>query len=297
MDNQTINKLNTEQSNPNTKGLDRKSSLEILELINEEDKKVANAISEQLDDLSLIVDCIFEKYQHGGRVIYVGAGTSGRIGVLDAVECPPTFGINPDRIIGLIAGGDNAFTEAQEGAEDSKENAVVDLLKLKLTSNDFVIGIAASGRTPYVVSALEYCMVNNIECLAIANSKDSQIGSIATHKLEVVTGPEVVTGSTRLKAGTSQKLLLNMISTTLMIKSGKVYDNYMVDLKATNKKLEKRAINIVMTITGCTQDEATYYLEKSNYNSKIAIVMFMNNVTMDVAQELLRTNKLYQIIG
>ncbi len=158
MDNQTINKLNTEQSNPNTKGLDRKSSLEILELINEEDKKVANAISEQLDDLSLIVDCIFEKYQHGGRVIYVGAGTSGRIGVLDAVECPPTFGINPDRIIGLIAGGDNAFTEAQEGAEDSKENAVVDLLKLKLTSNDFVIGIAASGRTPYVVSALEYCM-------------------------------------------------------------------------------------------------------------------------------------------
>lgn len=297
MDNQTINKLNTEQSNPNTKGLDRKSSLEILELINEEDKKVANAISEQLDDLSLIVDCISEKYQHGGRVIYVGAGTSGRIGVLDAVECPPTFGINPDRIIGLIAGGDNAFTEAQEGAEDSKENAVVDLLKLKLTSNDFVIGIAASGRTPYVVSALEYCMVNNIECLAIANSKDSQIGSIATHKLEVVTGPEVVTGSTRLKAGTSQKLLLNMISTTLMIKSGKVYDNYMVDLKATNKKLEKRAINIVMTITGCTQDEATYYLEKSNYNSKIAIVMFMNNVTMDVAQELLRTNKLYQIIG
>lgn len=297
MDNQTFNKLNTEQSNPNTKGLDRKSSLEVLHLINEEDKKVADAVSEQLDDLSLIVDCIFEKYQRGGRVIYVGAGTSGRIGVLDAVECPPTFGINPDRIIGLIAGGDNAFTEAQEGAEDSKENAVVDLLKLKLTSNDFVIGIAASGRTPYVVSALEYCIVNNIECLAIANSKDSQIGSIATHKLEVVTGPEVVTGSTRLKAGTSQKLLLNMISTTLMIKSGKVYDNYMVDLKAINKKLEKRAINIVMTITGCTQDEATYYLEKSSYNSKIAIVMFMNNVTMDVAQELLRTNKLYQIIG
>lgn len=270
-----LDKIATEQRNLNTLKIDEANSLEIVKYINDEDKTIAESISKVASDIAAVIEAATKAYQNGGRIIYLGAGTSGRLGILDAVECPPTYGTTPDEIIGLIAGGQKAFTEAVEGAEDSKELAINDLKAINLTSKDILIGIAASGRTPYVIGGLEYAKSLNTITASIAMTNDSEIGAVADLKIEAVTGPEVVTGSTRMKAGTAQKMILNMISTGVMIQSGKVYQNLMVDVKQTNIKLVKRAERIVMQATDCTEDVAKANLEIADGNAKLAIAMIL----------------------
>src|SRR5690554_1198048 len=234
----------------------------MLALINNEDKLVPLAIEKELRSIALVVDSVTETFKTGGRLIYVGAGTSGRIGVLDASECPPTFGVSPNMVIGLIAGGDKALRDALEGSEDSTEAAIVDLKEINLTNKDFVIGITASGRTPYAVSAVKYANEIGAKSACLTTSKDSLIASVSQYKIEAITGPEPVTGSTRMKLGTAQKLILNMISTGAMIKLGKVYENLMIDVQMSNEKLVSRAIGIVKDVTGVTDTVAKTYLDK-----------------------------------
>jgi len=238
--------LTTETRNEKTMNLDEMSILDFLTTMNEEDEKVASAIKKELPSIAKAVEAIIKAKKQGGRLIYIGAGTSGRIGLLDAVECPPTFGTNPDEVIGLIAGGEKAFIKAVEGAEDSKELGMEDLQNIRLTKMDIVVGIAASGRTPYVIGALEYANSIEAQTVAVSCNKDSDIGKVANIAIEVVNGPEVLTGSTRLKAGTAQKLICNMLSTASMVGIGKVYGNLMVDVQLTNEKLVERAKRIVM---------------------------------------------------
>lgn len=285
-----LTKVDTEKRNENTMKIDQASTLEILELINAEDQKVAIAVKEQLPAIEKVVELATDCYKNNGRIIYVGAGTSGRLGVLDAAECPPTYGVAEDAFIGLIAGGEDAFIKAKEGAEDSKEKACEDLDNIKLSNKDLVIGIAASGRTPYVISALEYANKIGAKTASIAITKNSEIGKIAQCPIEVSVGPEVITGSTRMKAGTAQKLILNMISTATMIKNGKVYQNLMVDLLQTNKKLEQRALNIVVEATGCSYEVAQNKLTLSKGNVKTAIVMIINDLDLSEAQNFLKLN-------
>lgn len=236
-----LEKLTTELRNPNSLDLDQKSIREILELMNREDATIPLAIREVLDKIEIVVNYVVQAFQNGGRLIYAGAGTSGRLGILDASECPPTFGVDKNLVQGIIAGGLKAVTDAIEGAEDNEQAGGEDLKKVSLTNKDVVIGIAASGRTPYVIGALKYAKEIGAKTASISNNANSKIGEIADVAIEVVTGPEIITGSTRLKAGTAQKLVLNMISTTSMIKIGKVYENLMVDVQPTNKKLIERS--------------------------------------------------------
>ncbi|MFD4704651.1 N-acetylmuramic acid 6-phosphate etherase [Gottfriedia sp. NPDC058432] len=278
-----LENLTTEIRNKRTSNLDQLSVDEFLNIMNEEDQKVALAVREQIPMISNVVQLVVEAFQNGGRLIYVGAGTSGRIGLLDAVECPPTFGTNPSEVIGLIAGGERAFIKAVEGAEDSEELGKEDLLRISLTRNDIVIGIAASGRTPYVIGALKYANEIGAKTVAVACNKGSKIGEVAFQKIEVDNGPEVLTGSTRLKAGTSQKLICNMISTASMIGIGKVYKNLMVDLQLTNSKLVDRAKRIIVEATGCEYETASNYLQKANNQTKIAIVMILTGMNYDEA--------------
>ncbi|MFF3024792.1 N-acetylmuramic acid 6-phosphate etherase [Gottfriedia sp. NPDC057948] len=278
-----LEKLTTEIRNNRTSNLDQLSVDEFLNIMNEEDQKVALAVREQIPMISNVVQLVVEAFQNGGRLIYTGAGTSGRIGLLDAVECPPTFGTNPSEVIGLIAGGERAFIKAVEGAEDSEELGKEDLLQISLTKNDIVIGIAASGRTPYVIGALKYANEIGAKTVAVACNKGSKIGEVALQKIEVDNGPEVLTGSTRLKAGTSQKLICNMISTASMIGIGKVYKNLMVDLQLTNNKLVDRAKRIIVEATGCDYETASNYLQKANNQTKVAIVMILTNMNYDEA--------------
>ncbi|MBM7645967.1 N-acetylmuramic acid 6-phosphate etherase [Scopulibacillus daqui] len=286
-----LNHLTTETRNERTMNLDQMSAEELLKVMNDEDAKVALAVRKQIPQIAEAVKKIIKSFKSGGRLIYMGAGTSGRIGLLDAVECPPTFGADPNEVIGLIAGGERAFIKAVEGAEDSKTLGIQDLKNIKLTKHDVVVGIAASGRTPYVISGLEYANKIGAASIAISCNKDSEIGKIAQVAIEVVNGPEVLTGSTRLKAGTAQKLICNMLSTASMIGIGKVYGNLMVDLQLTNKKLVERAKRIIMEAASCDFQTAEEYLRKAHNKPKVAIVMLLTGMTYEEAAERLEKNQ------
>lgn len=273
-----LSKLDTEQQNQQTMNLDQLSVREILTIMNNEDKKVPLAIEKVLPAIEQAVKIITKQLQAGGRLIYTGAGTSGRLGVLDASECPPTFGAPKEQVIGMIAGGKKAFTEAIEGSEDDQAAGARDLKAIGLTARDVVVGLAASGRTPYVVGALEYANAVGASTVAIACTKESQIGQVATVPIEATPGPEVLTGSTRLKAGSAQKMILNMLSTVSMIGIGKVYKNLMVDVQPTNAKLIQRSKNIIMKATGADLKTATEKLVESDYDVKVAILMVLLDV-------------------
>lgn len=280
-----INQLTTERRNPNTMHLDQMSVRQVLELMNKEDQQVPEAIAEALGQIEAAVETIIQSLKAGGRLIYFGAGTSGRLGVLDAAECVPTFGVSPDLVVGLIAGGDKAMVEAVEGAEDSLTLAEEDFRKLNLNANDTVVGIAASGRTPYVIGGLQYAQSIGAKTVSIACNQQAKISHFAQIPIEVDCGPEVLTGSTRLKAGTAQKLILNMLSTVSMIGIGKVYQNLMVDVQATNEKLEERSKRIIMAATECTYEDAARYFEAANQNVKVAIVMILTNLNAEEASQ------------
>ena len=272
-----ISKLSTEKRNVNSLDIDCKSSLEICEIMNNEDALVHLAVKEVLEDIAKVIDAAVISFRKGGRLIYVGAGTSGRIGLIDAVECRPTFSCNDEMVQCVLAGGPSAFISAKEGAEDDKLQAVEDLKKINLDSNDLVIGISASGRTPYVISAVDYAKSIGCVTASIATAMNSKIASHVDYKIEAVTGAEVITGSTRLKSGTAQKLICNMISTGSMIQMGKVYKNLMVDVKATNEKLVKRAVNIVKEITG--ESEEVCYEKMMQYkNAKKASLSILSGI-------------------
>lgn len=279
-----LNHLSTETRNKVTMELDTLSIEEILQAMNEEDQKVAPAIKEALPEIADAVNAIVESFQQGGRLIYMGAGTSGRLGVLDAAECVPTFSVSPDMVRGLIAGGQKAMIDAVEGAEDSKELAKDDLRALSLNEKDTVVGIAASGRTPYAIGGLEYAKETGATAVSLSCNKNAKMSQYADIAIEVDAGPEVLTGSTRLKAGTVQKLVLNMLSTASMVRIGKVYQNLMVDVQPSNIKLEERSKNILMEATGCTYEEAAEYFEKADHHVKTAIVMYLTDVDKETAE-------------
>lgn len=285
-----LNNLDTEQSNPDSLHIDEMSTIDILTTINNEDQKVALAVRDVLPQISLAVDCIYQQMNQGGRLIYIGAGTSGRLGVLDASECPPTYGVDPQLVQGLIAGGNIALTTAIEGAEDSQELAVEDLKNIHLTDKDVVCGIAASGRTPYVIGGLHYARTLGCQTVSICCVHNGEISKYSHYPIEVVTGAEVVTGSTRMKAGTAQKLVLNMLSTSVMIKRGKVYKNLMVDVQPTNEKLKIRAVNIVSQSLDCSEEEAIALLTKCHYNVKIAILSGLTGKDEKECEEALLKN-------
>ena len=282
-----LSKLSTEQRNPHSMNLDEMSPIEIAALMNEGDDDVVRAIREVLPQIANAIELATESLKAGGRIIYIGAGTSGRLGVLDAAECPPTFGVPSEMVVGLIAGGSSAFLNAVEGAEDSTTLCREDLKGLNLNSKDTVIGLAASGRTPYVIHGLKYASSIGCSTVAIACTKESEIGKEAAIAIEPVTGPEILTGSTRLKAGTAQKMILNMISTGSMVGIGKVYQNLMVDVQQTNEKLKLRAQNIVTEATGCTKDRAKELLDSSKGEIKAAIIMQLLDIDYENAKNKL----------
>lgn len=283
--------LSTETRNPNTMELDRMTPLEIVTVMNREDARVPEAIRPALPNIARCVEWAAQSIESGGRLIYMGAGTSGRLGVLDAAECPPTFGVSPETVVGLIAGGDQAFLKAVEGAEDSRELGEEDLRRIGLTEKDTVVGIAASGRTPYVLGGLAYAETVGCHTAAISCNPGSPIGQAAQLAIEVVPGPECLTGSTRLKAGTAQKLILNMISTAAMVRCGKTYENLMVDVVPTNEKLRVRAENIVMEAASVTREQAQEALRESHDRVKTAILMLLTGCGPEEAEaKLEKTN-------
>lgn len=282
-----LERLTTETRNPKTMELDTMSVTELLTVMNEEDRRVPEAVAAAIPQLAKAVGMVAQGFRAGGRLIYLGAGTSGRLGLLDAVECPPTFGTPPEQVVGLIAGGESAFIKAVEGAEDSAELAQQDLAELDITPNDVVVGIAASGRTPYVIGGLDYARDKDVPTVAIACNPGSEVGRHADVAIEVDNGPEVLTGSTRLKSGTSQKLMLNMLSTAAMVQVGKVYGNLMVDVMPTNEKLVVRAQRIISTATGCDESTAEKYFDLAGGNPKTAIVMILAGVDREAASQRL----------
>ena len=284
---QTLSTLITEQRNPNSKHVDSLSALEIVQLMNEEDKQVPLAIEKCLSQIAQAVECIVAAFQQGGRLVYIGAGTSGRLGVLDASECPPTFGVSPEMVKGIIAGGERALRHPIEGAEDSKSQAVVDLQTIQFSSKDVLVGIAASGRTPYVIGALEYAKSLGSVTISIASNPNSAMANIVDIAIDTVVGPEVLTGSSRLKSGTAQKLVLNMLTTASMILMGKCYQNLMVDVQASNEKLKARAIRIVMQATDCDKALAEETLKQADQNAKLAIMMILSGLDRAQAEALL----------
>ncbi len=284
-----IKNISTEGRNENTKRIDRMSTLEMLTAINNEDKTVAQAVEKAIPQIVLLVDELVEKMKDGGRLIYMGAGTSGRLGLLDAVECPPTYGVSDETIMCLLAGGKNAFSKAVEGAEDDSELAVSDLKEINLTENDCVVGIAASGRTPYVIGGMEYA--KSIGCITgcIVNASNSKLAGLVDYPIEAVTGAEVISGSTRMKSGTAQKLICNMISTSVMTKLGHVYYNLMVDVQATNEKLVARQLGIIVEATGCNKEEAQELLKEYGTVKK-AIFSYKTGITNKEDIEMLFNN-------
>ena len=284
---QTLSTLITEQRNPNSMHVDSLSALEIVQLMNEEDKQVPLAIEKCLPQIAQAVECIVAAFQQGGRLVYIGAGTSGRLGVLDASECPPTFGVSPEMVKGIIAGGERALRHPIEGAEDSKAQAVVDLQTIQFSSKDVLVGIAASGRTPYVIGALEYAKSLGSVTVSIASNRNSAMANIVDIAIDTVVGPEVLTGSSRLKSGTAQKLVLNMLTTASMILMGKCYQNLMVDVQASNEKLKARAIRIVMQATDCDKALAEETLKQADQNAKLAIMMILSGLDRAQAEALL----------
>lgn len=282
-----LEELTTELSNEETQQLDRLSVREILRLMNEEDKKVPFAVERVLDQVADAVERIAASLENGGRLFYFGAGTSGRLGILDASECPPTFGTDPELVQGVIAGGPAAMVRAIEGAEDSPELGRQDVHTYGVKAGDVVVGIAASGRTPYVIGALREARRLNAATIALSCNEHAVIDAFADVAINVVVGPEVLTGSTRLKAGTAQKLVLNMLTTATMIKLGKVYGNLMVSVQATNVKLRERVKRIVMEVTGASYAEAERLAELANGDAKTAIVMKLTGRGAEEARRLL----------
>ena len=288
---QTLSTLITEQRNPNSMHVDSLSALEIVQLMNEEDKQVPLAIEKCLPQIAQAVECIVAAFQQGGRLVYIGAGTSGRLGVLDASECPPTFGVSPEMVKGIIAGGERALRHPIEGAEDSKEQAVIDLQTIQFSSKDVLVGIAASGRTPYVIGALEYAKSLGSATVSIASNPNSAMANIVDIAIDTVVGPEVLTGSSRLKSGTAQKLVLNMLTTASMILMGKCYQNLMVDVRASNEKLKARAIRIVIQATDCDKALAEETLKQADQNAKLAIMMILSGLDRAQAEALLEKHQ------
>ncbi|EGQ8012521.1 N-acetylmuramic acid 6-phosphate etherase [Vibrio cholerae] len=279
-----LSHLVSEGRNPDTMDIDLLSSQEIVERLNQQDKQVPLAVEAVLPQIAQAVDKITAAFKQGGRLIYLGAGTSGRLGVLDASECPPTFGVSDQMVIGLIAGGKEAMFTAQEGAEDNATLGAHDLQQIDFSSKDVLVGIAASGRTPYVIGALEYANDLGATTIALSCNPDSPIAEIAQIAISPVVGPEALTGSTRLKSGTAQKLVLNMLTTASMIRLGKSYQNLMVDVRATNRKLIARAVRIVMQATDCQREEAEALLKESHNNAKLAILMHLTGMNYEQAK-------------
>lgn len=286
-----VSALETEKVNPATTEIDRMSALEMAQVMNAEDMKVTAAIKEELPQIARAIEEIAARMRRGGRLIYVGAGTSGRLGVLDAAECPPTFNISAERVIALLAGGPIAQTQAQEDMEDSSEAGEADVAQLKLSADDSVVGIAASGRTPYPIGALAYAQKVGALTIGLACNKGVPMEEVSEIMIAPVVGPEVVTGSTRLKAGTAQKLVLNMLSTGTMIMLGKTFGNLMIDVQPTNYKLRQRAVSIVQTATGLERDEAEGLLQRSGDEVKTAILVGKSNLTPQQAREQLTTHR------
>lgn len=282
-----VKKISTESRNQNTLDIDVVSTEEMLRKINNEDKTVPYAVEKAIPQITKVVDATYNTILNGGRLIYMGAGTSGRLGVLDAVECPPTYGVSHDLVIGLMAGGVEATSFAKEGAEDRKDFAVEDLKSINLTNKDIVIGIAASGRTPYVLGGMEYAKSVGALTSCITTSSGSVLAQMVDLPIEAVTGAEVINGSTRMKSGTAQKLICNMISTGVFIKMGKVYENMMIDLQATNEKLVARALNIIMELTGYTKEEANEKLSEYKTVKKVLINHFTGCTSNQQIDEVL----------
>ncbi len=283
-----LSALTTEGRNPATMNIDELSTEDMVRLMNREDRKTAEAVEKILPGIAEAIDGIAGRLARGGRLFYLGAGTSGRLGVLDAVECPPTYGTDPELVQGLIAGGMSAMFRAKEGAEDDPSLAEQELKEKDFAKKDVLVGIAASGRTPYVIGALKYAGRLGALTIALSCSEQSEIAGLADIALTPVTGPEVVTGSTRLKAGTAQKMVLNMLSTGTMIRLGKVYGNLMVDVRATNEKLTERARRIVMDAAGCTRKESILALEQAGGSAKLAILIRLTGCTAKEGNDLLK---------
>jgi N-acetylmuramic acid 6-phosphate etherase len=279
-----ITTLTTEQRNNRSANIDQLSTFEIIKLINQEDSTVAEAVSRALPEIEQAIETIYYTLKNHGRLFYIGAGSSGRLGVLDAAECPPTFCSPPEMVQAIIAGGNSAMFVAVEGAEDSFEKGPKDLEQRGFTASDVVVGIAASGRTPYVIGALRYAREIGAATISLSCNKNAEVSKYADHPIEVIVGPEILSGSTRLKSGSAQKMILNMLTTTTMIKLGKVYGNLMVDLNASNVKLVERSRHIVMEITGVSYEEAVMTLNATNQKVKPAIVMIMAGVSLDAAK-------------
>jgi N-acetylmuramic acid 6-phosphate etherase len=294
-----LSQLATEQRNPSTAQIDRVSTLEMVKLINAEDQKVALAVEQVLPEIAAAIDLIAVQFRQGGRLFYLGAGTSGRLGILDASECPPTYGVKPGMVVGLIAGGDPAIRHAVEGAEDSRESGANDLKAHNFGAQDVMVGLAASGRTPYVLGGLAYASAIGAHTIAVACTQNSQIGQLAEIAIEALPGPEVVTGSTRMKAGTAQKLILNLLSTGAMIKIGKVYGNLMVDVQASNAKLVERCKRIVCEATGVSRQQAEALLSLTDWDVKLAILIQKTELPLEQAAQLLQETAGYlqQAIG
>ncbi|WP_256709271.1 N-acetylmuramic acid 6-phosphate etherase [Paenibacillus sp. FSL H8-0548] len=283
-----MNVLNTEQSHGKSNNLDVMDAAEIIGLMNEADLEVVSKVRSEIANIADAVDLVARSLKNGGRLIYVGAGTSGRLGILDAVECPPTFGVSDQLIQGVIAGGPNAVFKSAEGAEDDESQGGIDLQQIGLNSNDAVMAISASGRTPYCIGALKYAAAKGAGTIALSCNKNVRMSELADISIEVDTGPEVITGSTRLKAGTAEKMVLNMISTAAMVKLGKVYKNYMVDMIVSNQKLADRSRRIVMNAADISNEmKAQELLEEASGNMKVAIVMALANVNKEEAAQLL----------
>lgn len=282
-----LTKMTTESRNPDTMELDRMSPLEIVTVMNREDRKVAFAVEKELPKIASLVEAVEESFRKGGRLFYLGAGTSGRLGALDAFECPPTYGVPGTMVVGLIAGGDAAMQSAMEDVEDNREFGKKDLEKHGLAKEDIVVGIAASGRTPYVLGGLEYAKSLGCKTAAITCNKGSVLGASADIAIEVEVGPEVLTGSTRLKSGTAQKMVLNMITTASMVRIGKAYENLMVDVVQSNEKLYTRAENIVMEATGVDRETARRCIDEANGSCKAAITMILAACDVQTAVRLL----------
>ncbi|WP_439294365.1 N-acetylmuramic acid 6-phosphate etherase [Lonepinella sp. BR2882] len=282
-----LGQMLTEQRNPESTNIDQMTALEIVSLINQQDKTVPLAIEKCLPQVAVAVEKIVQAFQAGGRLVYIGAGTSGRLGVLDASECPPTFGVDPAMVVGLIAGGEQALRHPIEGAEDNLAQGKIDLQQIDFSKQDVLVGIAASGRTPYVIGALQYAHELGATTVAIASNPDSKMAELADIAIETVVGAEVLTGSSRMKSGTAQKLVLNMLTTASMILLGKCYQNLMVDVQASNEKLKARAVRIVMQATDCSEYKAIKALKLAENNSKVAIMMILAQLDIHQAKALL----------
>ena len=286
-----ISRLTTESRNEHSSKLDTLTPEQFVDVMNNEDQKVAQFIKEENHAIAQLIRQVIKGLNNGGRLIYMGAGTSGRLGVLDAAECVPTFGVTPDVVVGLIAGGPSAMTVAVEGAEDDESLGEQDLRDLNINEHDTVIGIAASGRTPYVIGGLRYAQSINVPTGCVTCNKASEVGKHADYPVQVDVGPEVLTGSTRLKAGTAQKLILNMISTGAMVGIGKVYENLMIDVKPTNKKLKQRAVNMIQEVLQTSDEDSEKLFKQSNEQVKVAIVMGMHDISKEEALERLKQAK------